>query len=312
MRLYVGNTKIKYKINTTGDEDKILPALTFVYTTSKNDPAIDLIYNEMLDPILSTVIKDEDDIYKAEIMRIVKAHYGCFSVTEGEQEITFHFILPIQLEEIRDTIMDESPASPTFPIIETTDSIAQEQKLEDLLAKETTLTRGFIRATIQYVKKCHGNQKRESGEPFYTHPMSVAEILLMETKDPDAIVAALLHDVVEDSKATRSYIRSCFGSSVANIVSRVTHMGESIYKKKLTKQENEKRLRNFKDIRSVQVKLADRLHNVRTLKYRPVKKQIKVAQQTLEFYVPFAESIKVTKLTAEIRERCEEILKQNE
>ena len=112
----------------------------------------------------------------------------------------------------------------------------------------------------------------------------------METKDPEAIISALLHDVVEDSKVPRSYIRSRFGSNIAEIVNRVTHMGDSIHKKKLTKKENEERLKHYKDIRSVQVKMADRLHNVRTLCFRAIKDQVRVAKQTLEFYVPFAES----------------------
>ena len=172
------------------------------------------------------------------------------------------------------------------------------------------MNRLCVRETIQFMKKCHGDQLPQSGEPFYSHPMAVAEILLMETKDSNPIIAALLHDVVEDSKVPLSYIKARFGHDVASIVSKVTHMSATFRKKKLTKEENEALLRSFKggDIRPIQVKLSDRLHNVRTLKYRPIEKQIKVAEQTLNFYVPFAESVGVTQLTAEIRKLCEEIL----
>ena len=309
VRLYIKDTQIKYRLSVSKDEYKLLPALAFFCTTSKALPMVEPIYNESLDPIPTTIITDESDLYHAEIMRIVTAHYGCLMVNQTEDHITFSFILPIALKSIRDSIMDQSPAS-ISDIDVTASSIAQEQELEDLLTEKTTLTRDFIHATIQYVKKCHGNQKRESGEPFYTHPMEVAKILLAETKDPDTIIAALLHDVVEDSKATRSYIRSRFGSNVAEIVNRVTHMGDSFCKMKLTKKENEARIKNFKDIRSVQVKLADRLHNVRTLNYCPIEKQIKIVQQTLAFYIPFSESVGVTTFTAELKEKCQEILKQ--
>ena len=191
----------------------------------------------------------------------------------------------------------------------TTHSIAQEKELTDQLTKETSLEKDFIVETIQFIKKCHGGQKRLSGDPFYTHPMSVASLVLEETKDADVIVGALLHDVVEDSKVPLSYIKSRFGSSVASIVYGVTHMGATFRKKKLNKKENEKHLCSCKDIRSVQVKMADRLHNLSNIRYRSLEKQVAVAQQTLEFYVPPAESLGITKLTAKIKHICEEILK---
>ena len=112
------------------------------------------------------------------------------------------------------------------------------------------------------------------------------------------------------SKIFTSYIQSQYGSEVAGIVATVTHMGDSFRKKKITKKETEQRLKNFKDIRAIQVKLADRLHNVLTLKHRPIDKQIKVARQTLDFYLPLAEAIGVTKLTEELKVYCEAILKQ--
>ena len=151
-------------------------------------------------------------------------------------------------------------------------------------------------------------QQRHSGEPFYTHPMAVAALVLEETKDPDVVIGALLHDVVEDSKVPLSYIKSRFGSSIASIVYGVTHMGATFRKKKLNKEENEKHLLSLQDIRSVQVKMADRLHNLSNIRYRSLEKQVAVAQQTLEFYVPLAESMGVTKLSQKVKQICEEIL----
>jgi len=140
--------------------------------------------------------------------------------------------------------------------------------------------------------------------------MAVAQLLLEETNDPSAILAALLHDVIEDSKVSMAYIQSKYGNRVAHIVATVTHMGDSFRKKKLNKSESEQHLRQFKDLAAVQVKLADRLHNVLTLQHRPREKQIKVAQQTLDFYLPFAESVGVVKLTKRLRNLCEEILER--
>ena len=310
--VHVVDTSIKYSLNEEGNFIKTLPAVAFIITTSQEKPEAETVYEELLDAIVPIASNDPNDLYKKEIVRIVDAHYGCFFADNTDTKIDFSYILPVSLNEIRDEVMNTLPPSPYFYIIETPESIKQEQYLEELLSKETTLKKEFVRETIQFMKKCHGDQRRKSGEPFYIHPMEVAEILLMETRDPDAIIAALLHDVIEDSKVFKSYIQSKYGSAVAEIVSTVTHMGDSFRKKKLTKQENEERLREFKDIRSVQVKMADRLHNVRTLYFRAIKDQVRVAKQTMEFYVPFAESVGVTKLTAEIRDRCEAILREHE
>ena len=306
--LYIMETKIAYKINPL--ENKILPALAFVPTATSTPPDVATLYQEDLyhgDPnqVADLVPENSQSLLKRSMTRIVQAHYGCLLLGEEPPVVC---ILPVNLNEIRDEVMNNNPFSTTFTLAETTASLAQEKQLEALLVRETTLNSALIRETIQFIKGCHGHQRRASGEPYYTHPMAVATFLLQETKDPKAILAALLHDVVEDSKMSSSYIRSIYGGEVADIVATVTHMGHSFRKNKLNKKENEKHFKHFQDIRAVQVKLADRLHNVLTLKHRPLDKQIKVARETLDFYIPLATSLGVTKLTQMLTLRCQEIV----
>ncbi|MBX9890092.1 MAG: HD domain-containing protein [Amoebophilaceae bacterium] len=308
--LYIMETQIAYQINPLATENKTLPALAFVSTATPTPPAIAALYLEDLyhgDPnkIADLVPANSQSLLKRSMTRIVQAHYGCLLLGEEPPAVC---ILPVNLNEIRDEVMNNNPFSTTFTMAETTASLAQEKQLEALLVRETTLNSALIRETIQFIKRCHGHQRRASGEPYYTHPMAVATLLLQETKDAKAILAALLHDVIEDSKMSTSYIRSIYGGEVADIVATVTHMGHSFRKHKLNKKENEKHFKGFQDIRAVQVKLADRLHNVLTLKHRPLDKQIKVARETLDFYIPLATSLGVTQLTQMLTLRCQEIV----
>ena len=306
--IHIKDTSIEYALSE--EEVKTLPALAFVFTTQALDPSIEPVYQESLDRKVYIVPTTKTALYKQSVIRIVNAHYGCSLLDKAEAPVTC--ILPIVLHEIRDEVMNSVPPSPYFNFAETEASIAQETALVSLLMSKTSLSQALITDTIQFVKRCHGDQRRASGEPYYVHPMAVTALLLKETNDSAAVLAALLHDVVEDSKIFNSYIQSRYGSQVADIVAMVTHMGNSFRKKKLNKEENEKRFLKCKDIRAIQVKIADRLHNVLTLRHRPIEKQVKVVHQTLSFYLPFAESMGVVTLTKELRMLCEEILRKYE
>ena len=310
--LHIMDTSIHYSLNTTGTFNKTLPALAFILTTCRETPCIAPVYRETLDHRVNIAAKNRHELDKHTILRIVEAHYGCFFIEETSSLITLYHILPIDLNEIRDEVMNSLPCVADVTLAETAASIAQEQSLTKLLVQETSLTQAQVTHTLEFIKYCHGNQRRASGEPYYTHPMAVAELLLKETKDPAAILAALLHDVVEDSGLFSSCIKSRYGSEVEALVAVVTHMGSSFRKKKLSKKEAEEQLRRCKDIRAIQIKIADRLHNVLTLAHRPIVKQVKVARQTLDFYIPFAESVGITTLTKPLRMRCEEILHKYE
>ena len=161
-----------------------------------------------------------------------------------------------------------------------------------------------IRKAYEVARTQHKDQKRKSGEPYIIHPLNTAIIIAEIELDQDAICAALLHDVVEDTDMTLDEIRDMFGESVAILVDGVTKLTQlSLDVDKIEMQaENLRKMfvAMAKDIRVVLIKLADRLHNLRTLQYQSKAKQIEKATETLEIYSPLAERLGIMKLKVEL------------
>ena len=149
----------------------------------------------------------------------------------------------------------------------------------------------LILKTFDYVNEKHKNQKRDSGEPYIIHPINVAYILAEIGLDDSTICAALLHDVVEDTDATHEDLVQIFGTEIADMVQGVTKLGNIQFATiEETQVENYRRmfLAMGKDIRVILIKLADRLHNMRTLKFLKRDRQIANAKETLDLYAPLA------------------------
>lgn len=153
--------------------------------------------------------------------------------------------------------------------------------------------------------KAHGVQKRESGEPYIVHPVEVAKILIDLGMDTDTIVAGLLHDVVEDTEYALSDIANLYGKDVANLVDGVTKLDKMNFKSKIEqKVENVRKmiLATIGDMRVIIIKLADRLHNLRTLKYVSEDKQKEKAKETLDIYAPLAHRLGIYKIKWELED----------
>jgi len=162
-----------------------------------------------------------------------------------------------------------------------------------------------IMEAVSWGKTLHTEQKRASGEPFFIHPVTVAEILINLKLDRDAIIAALLHDTVEDTGITYSDIESRFGLEVSQLVDGVTKI--SIVKAKNKSVQEIETLRKMllamvKDIRVIIIKLADKLHNMRTLSYLSEEKQQVIAEECLEIYAPLAGQLGISWIKAELED----------
>ena len=157
-----------------------------------------------------------------------------------------------------------------------------------------------------YSARVHEGQMRLSGEPYLSHPLEVANILAEMRLDVESIAAALLHDVIEDTPATREDIEDMFGPNVAHIVSGVTKLSALPSSTKIAQQAESLRkmiLAMADDIRVVLIKLADRIHNMRTLKYhRKPEKQAAIAQETLDIYAPIAARLGIFWMKYELEE----------
>ena len=182
-------------------------------------------------------------------------------------------------------------------------------KYRDLLKKvranRPTDDLEIIRKAYDYSLQHHKGQSRASGEPYLVHPLEVAMVLAELKLDPTAIAAALLHDSIEDTQATMEDIEREFGSQVARIVEGVTKISKIDFASKEERQaENVRKmiLAMVDDIRVVLIKLADRLHNMRTLAALPPERQQKIAQETLEIYAPIAHRLGMGKIRGELED----------
>lgn len=169
------------------------------------------------------------------------------------------------------------------------------------------LDMGLLRKCFEFANEKHAGVKRSSGEPYIIHPLNVAATLIKLKMDLDSIMAGLLHDVVEDCDVSPEEISKLFGQSVAQIVVGCTKISKIKFK---TKEESQ--AENFRkmvvamaqDLRVIIVKLADRMHNMRTLQYVSKEKQMKKAQETLDIYVPLASRLGINSVKGDLEDLC--------
>ena len=180
------------------------------------------------------------------------------------------------------------------------------EKLLNIIEKNCScVDKNLIESAFEFADNAHKEQKRKSGEPYIIHPLEVACILAEMSLDTDTIVAGILHDVIEDTEYDYNFVKNKFNVEVANLVEGVTKINKIKFKSKAEEQADNVRkmlLAMVKDIRVILIKLADRLHNLRTLKYMPPEKQKEKAKETLDIYAPLAHRLGISKIKWELED----------
>ena len=183
--------------------------------------------------------------------------------------------------------------------------------IDELVAKvnayDPSLDGTWLRRVYETADRAHEGQHRASGESYIAHPLAVASILADLEMDRQTIAAALLHDVVEDTSVTSDEVAAQFGEEIAQLVDGVTKLTRIPYQSKEDAQvENLRKMfmAMARDIRVIIIKLADRLHNMRTLASLPPAKQMTIARETLDIYAPIAHRLGIFRIKWEIEDLC--------
>lgn len=163
---------------------------------------------------------------------------------------------------------------------------------------------------IDFATKAHEGQKRKSGQPYITHPLAVARILAKWNMDIDTVIAGVLHDTVEDTNVTLEQIESLFGRDVAFLVDGVTKVGQArsgmrnleSYLPQTKDNLSKLLIAVGQDVRVIIIKIADRLHNMRTLEHMSREKQIKIARETMEVFAPLADRLNMGRVRVQLEE----------
>ena len=163
----------------------------------------------------------------------------------------------------------------------------------------------LIDRAVEYANAKHQYQKRKDGSPYIIHPLAVAEVVAEIGLDMDAILGALLHDCIEDTDASHEEIEKLFGATVAELVEGVTKLTRTDFT--TSEQAQMESLRKMfmamsKDIRVVLIKIADRLHNMRTMQYQTPAKQIKKCRETMDIYAPLAHRLGMQRIKWELED----------
>ena len=228
-------------------------------------------------------------------------HDGIIQYTEEELQEREYLADETLVPDIPEEITDKFEE-----VLDTYKEYTSGSKPEDAAKDEE-----FLRRAFYFAYKAHRNQKRKTGEPYIIHPIAVAKILADLKVDSETLAAALMHDTIEDTVADSIMLTEKFGATVTSLVEGVTKLNTKldnvVYDTKTDIQASNVRkmlLAMTNDIRIIFIKLADRLHNMRTLKFQSPEKQIEKAQETLDIYVPFAGRFGIYRIKWELEDLC--------
>ena len=180
------------------------------------------------------------------------------------------------------------------------------EKLKEKI-KETNPTANIarIQEAFEFALTAHGGQRRKDGSPYITHPLAAAEIIVEMGLDEDSIIATLLHDCIEDTEVTHEDVARLFGPRIAELVEGVTKLGYVVSSTKEEAQmENLRKmlLAMAKDIRVIMIKMADRLHNMRTMEFQKEEKRRSKALETMQIYAPIAHRLGMQRIKWELED----------
>ena len=189
--------------------------------------------------------------------------------------------------------------------------LTENQLIDSICEYNPSTNKVLINKAFSLAENAHQNQKRISGDPYISHPLEVAKILTEYKLDDSTIITALLHDTIEDTDLTLGEVKKQFGAEIADLVDGLTKIGKlNLFTKEAEQAENFRKLilAMSNDVRVLIVKLADRLHNMRTINYLPQDKRLVIAKETIEIYAPLSGRLGIQSLKEELEELSFEVI----
>jgi len=304
-------TKLGYPLPSVTHHIKEIQALCITVSSSATLPPPQNLYMGITGRTPFHLPQAKEDLPLLDNQRIVDAHYGITELISQDQELVQVYVIPVYLRAVRPKMMD-IPQMEVGGIKNITQPVQPEEiALLDRLKRETKVDLPLVEKAIAIIKQYHGHVKRKSGERFYLHPIATAEIVLDYARDQAVVLAALLHDTVEDTALTLAEIGTLFGPQVAAIVNNVTHLDGQFKRISMATHENTRQLLRATDPRVLQVKLADRTHNMRTIQWHSsIAKQAEIAKETLYFFVSMARHLGLRQIADELQTRSSAVLRK--
>lgn len=303
------DTELVYHLSFLPCYEKRVEALRITVTIKVDDyPKFykDHYQTELVDPKETKPLK-HGDTNDVAISKIVRAHYGVSEIIDGEEgRITMIYVLPIDMYEIRPVPVDKN--APRIIVLWPKAHEIEEDFVNTVKSRCPDVSIPLVREAIDIIKKYHSEDKRKSGEPFYLHPIAVAKIVTEYSTKQEVVIAALLHDTLEDTSLHPTEIKTIFGLRVTELVLGVIKIDYDGVPRFMNDAESLKYLQQ-QDEDTLTVKLADRMHNMRTINgHSSEDKRRKIAQETLDFFVPLAKKLCHASAHDELKRMAEKVL----
>jgi Na+/proline symporter len=296
------------------DEIKTVDAICFTITTATQLPKVRKRYIAQMDWQQKAAERVEE-LLLLRNEQLLKAHYGYTAMETVDGVLTLYYVIPINIREVRaerteiPTINgrgDWPHADDNYPGA----NDREEAFLEEVWAR-TKADLQVVERAIEVLKDYHGPTRRSTGEPFYLHALEVARIVMDYTQDETTLLAALLHDTIAKTPLTPEQLTTLFNFKVSNIVKAATNMllrEESAYTITLTPVEHVREMVKRKDERVLYIKVADKLHDMRTLQGVLSREQLTLVNEVLSYYSPIAQALGMKKVVEEFTQRAQDVL----
>lgn len=298
--LHVQDTQLTYP--STHDTTYALPGIAFFFTTEVNTPLIDVSY-----PCSDAAIPFPDlesDWYATQAANILYSHYGYVDVEKAPQ--SYFFVVPVDVSHIRPNLVEDTKGN-RFSKESLEKTFREELAFWETVNRTNQYDLLAIKSAVELMKSSHKDQGRLTEEPFYIHPLIVARYVCEANGTQEALLAALLHDTVEDTNTSPEEIGKEFGPRVKELVIRLSHMAVG-FKKYNLKVDHDKTqaLDSCGDKEAVLIKLCDQLHNMETLQTVPSQKREQKICRCMAIYVPLARKYGFDVLADRVIEVCKQ------